>query len=1679
MRATAGQLARGLSVSFSRYRLQGGRIAFANTSPPELPVDVAGDVQDITGLDDLFQVQSGALRASPAPKPGDAAVGAPQVVTGGPQPCSAASAASSVGAYTADQIGSAYGFSALYGQGDEGQGQSVAVIEAEPNLASDIAAYQSCYGTNTSVNYVSVDGGPGAAAPGSGEAALDIEQIIGLAPKADVVVYQSPATLDNIYDSFSTAITTDTSRVISTSWGTCEGFASNNPDISGGVNNYFAALFNAENTLFEQAAAQGQSVVAASGDDGSEGCDEWQGNYAGLSSQLDVQDPSAQPFVTGVGGTTLSDPSAPSSETVWNSYHAGGGGISAQWPMPTYQADAPPGVGVINTRSSGTPCEVATGDCREVPDVSADADPYTGYAVFWDGAWYSYGGTSAGAPLWAALLTLTDASRACGGKPVGFANPDLYATAAHDPSTFHDITSGNNDYTGENAGTYPATPGYDMASGLGTPTANLAPALCDAPVPGGPQITSASSALVGLGSPATVTVTTSGSSTSAITESGVLPAGMDFTDNGNGTATIGGTPSQIGNFPLVLTATNATSSVTQSFILSVGTAPAITSVGPATFTAGAPGSFTMTTTGTPTPSFTVAGALPSGLVLSSTGELTGTPATTAAGIYPVTVTASNGLSAATQAFSVVVNGTPSFASAETAPFVLDAPGSFTVLTSAAPAPALTDSGVLPAGLAFVDNGNGTATISGTPTTPGTSTITIEAANSYGTATQSLSLEVLASVQGPAFTSPGNATFVVMQPGTFQFTATGSPAPTFSVVSGSLPEGISQSYSLLSGISVTSDGLLSGTPYWGTGGTYHIVVEASNGVGAPAVQSFTLTVDDYPRLAASSYDGSFMEGPVTSTSDLVLGQPGALVLRTTGFPSPSLTEGGQLPPGTSFVDNGNGTATIGGTPTQSGSFPIIVVANNGLGPEPDAYPPSNIETIDLTVAHAVAPSFLSPDTASVPTASPCGAFETVASGFPTPKISETGSLPASESVADTTSSTDWDPGVAIIGNTGCEAESGTYPLTFTASNSAGSATQDLALTLSSGSGTKPTFTSSNSTTFYTDKYNAFLARVSEASYGCPLNVAGGNLPSGVAMDDWGLLSGVPSAGSEGSYPVTISCVLGGKTYATQSFTLNVTAGPPTITSPSSTAFALGENGSFAITTDGAAALSISESGALPPGTTFIDNGNGTATISGVPTQVGSYPVTISAANSLGTATQRITVSVGTAESPEFTSASSTTVYAQEEDYFQLGASSIPPPTFSLASGSLPPGLTLSGDGVISGTASAPGTYPVVVEASNGVSPDATQDLLISAIQAPEFTNISEGTFDYTYSGGPPISIPIDASGYPVPSISASGLPPGLSFVDDGPVPGNSALSSAIISGTPSLAGTFTTTILASSSLGTQVSTYIFNVSFPLVITTTSLPDAELHTPYSQQLTTTGGKGSIVWKKISLPKGFALSSTGLLTGTPTSAGQFSVGVSVSSAGGTPVGASLPLTVVAAPAFGKKSPTSATFEDGVAGSTAVTATGYPAPTFSETGSLPSGVTLNPTTGVLSGTPALTSQSATYDITIIAANGIAPSASEPFTLTVMVPLAITTSTLPGATRGVSFDGAGFQLQASGGIGPYKWKSVGTLPTGLKLSSTGVLSGTPNATLTPGTYPIDVEVTVKEGKTTVSVSQTLTLQIS
>jgi YVTN family beta-propeller protein len=186
---------------------------------------------------------------------------------------------------------------------------------------------------------------------------------------------------------------------------------------------------------------------------------------------LSVEDPSGQPFVTAVGGTDLTKLGPAPTESVWDEplvgAGAGTGGISADWTMPSYQR----GPGVISTLSSGAPCRAKSGhDCRELPDVSASADPEHGYVIVYQGEWTSVGGTSAATPLWAALIALTDVQS---GKlhRVGFINPALYRLLARGKGVVNDITSGNDDYTTTNNGLYPTTKHYDMATGLGSPIA--------------------------------------------------------------------------------------------------------------------------------------------------------------------------------------------------------------------------------------------------------------------------------------------------------------------------------------------------------------------------------------------------------------------------------------------------------------------------------------------------------------------------------------------------------------------------------------------------------------------------------------------------------------------------------------------------------------------------------------------------------------------------------------------------------------------------------------------------------------------------------------------------------------------------------------------------------------------------------------------------------------------------------------------------------------------------------------------------------------------------------------------------------------------------------------------------------------------------------------------------------
>jgi subtilase family serine protease len=474
--ATASAIERAFGIALDSYRLPGGRVAYANTSAPRLPAAVAPLVQGVLGLNDLYQLQhmsNGPLTTAPVVTraSGGAARPAAPAAYPGPLPCADASGSF---ANTADIIARHYGLNLLYLLGDFAQNVRIGVLELEPNLTSDISAYEACYGISTKVNYIKIDGGSGSGA-GQGEAALDIEMLAGLAPKSVIDTYQAPNTNPGFDDIFRRFAISDTDRVLSVSWGECEAVAS-------------LADMRAQENTFAEANAQGQSVFVASGDNGSTAC--FNANAPTADDSVSADTPASAPFVIGVGGTGVTGSGASQQEVVWNDSStvlgplgAAGGGVSSIWCMPAYQhRTVIPGI--INAHSvKDTSASCATKFRREVPDISANADPLSAYAVFWDGSWVfgGIGGTSAATPVWASIAALIDHSPFCAayGSKGPMLPQNLYSAVAtyhsyvysSHPQVVRDVTSGNNDYTpsGYTGGLYPSGRGYDMASGLGVP----------------------------------------------------------------------------------------------------------------------------------------------------------------------------------------------------------------------------------------------------------------------------------------------------------------------------------------------------------------------------------------------------------------------------------------------------------------------------------------------------------------------------------------------------------------------------------------------------------------------------------------------------------------------------------------------------------------------------------------------------------------------------------------------------------------------------------------------------------------------------------------------------------------------------------------------------------------------------------------------------------------------------------------------------------------------------------------------------------------------------------------------------------------------------------------------------------------------------------------------------------
>jgi kumamolisin len=415
---TAAACSKAFQVDLAQY--QGPQVAYrGRTGPVYIPDSLEGVIVSVHGLDNRPQAQP-RFRLAPSV----------------PSTEASAEASTSV-SYTPLQVEELYDFPAS----GNGQGETIGIIELGGGYAqSDLESYFSALGISPapSVTAVSVDGAQnqptGDTSGPDAEVMLDIEVAGSVAPGAKIAVYFAPNTDSGFLDAINQAVgdKQNNPSVISISWG-------------GAESTWTSQSLQSYNSALEAAAAVGISICIAAGDDGS---------TDGVTDGLQHVDfPASSPYALACGGTHLiGSGSTITDEVVWNDLPDGGatgGGVSATFPLPSWQAGAhvPPSVNPGNFVGRG------------LPDVAGDADPETGYQVEVDGANIVVGGTSAVAPLWAGLIACFNSSLK---TSVGYLNPTLYQQVAAVAGTFHDITSGNN-------GSYQAGPGWDACTGWGSP----------------------------------------------------------------------------------------------------------------------------------------------------------------------------------------------------------------------------------------------------------------------------------------------------------------------------------------------------------------------------------------------------------------------------------------------------------------------------------------------------------------------------------------------------------------------------------------------------------------------------------------------------------------------------------------------------------------------------------------------------------------------------------------------------------------------------------------------------------------------------------------------------------------------------------------------------------------------------------------------------------------------------------------------------------------------------------------------------------------------------------------------------------------------------------------------------------------------------------------------------------
>ncbi|HTQ55988.1 MAG TPA: putative Ig domain-containing protein [Bryobacteraceae bacterium] len=962
--------------------------------------------------------------------------------------------------------------------------------------------------------------------------------------------------------------------------------------------------------------------------------------------------------------------------------------------------------------------------------------------------------------------------------------------------------------------------------------------------------------------------------------------------------------------------------------LTVNSAPTITTTSPlpnaivntpytGTFAAtGGSGGYTWALSG---------GSLPAGLTLSAAGGLSGTATTLGTSSFSVTVTDSAGGTGSgtfslsvTNASLTITTGSPLPNGSVGAAYNQTLSGSGGV----APYAWSLASGALPTGLTLVSSPT-TASITGTPSAPGTATFGIQLSDSAtpaDTTTKTFSITIGAGLAISTSSALPNATVGVKY--SLTLAATGGKTPyTWSITAGALPAGLTLN---------TSSGAITGTP--GATGSASFTATVTDSASTTANQAFTLNVVAAPVI--------------TTASPLPAGTTGAsytATLAATGGTTPYnwTIASGALPAGLSLSTAGS----ISGTPRASGTFTFTVQLT-------DATSVTVTKAFSLTVT----------STLTITTTTPLPTGETGVVYSKTLAVSG-GTAPFTWTVT----AGSLPPGLSLSADgtvSGTPSANGAFSFTVQVADSSKITTSALfALTI------QPALQIQTSSALTGGAigvaYSGTLAATGGAApYTWSLTV--GALPAGLTLSSAGIISGTPSSTGTFSFTAQVNDALGGS--ATRAFTMVIASGL-TITTPLLPAATVGVSYSQTLAATGGSApytWSIT-SGTLPAGLSLSSAGS----ITGTPTATGTATFTVLVTDSQShVASATFSITVAPALSITTTSLPGGNVggtYSQT----LAAAGGTPPYTWSIASGKLPDGLNLSASGNITGTFSAAGTFTFTAAVTDSASATATQKFTVSVIGGLSITtaatlpNASQNTaYSQTLS-------------------AAGGTPPYTWAVTSGALPAGLTLSAAgAISGTPTAAGTSTFTVTVTDSVSATASQQFTLIVAGLTFTTTSLPDGTIGQPYDQVLSATGGQPPYTFTKTAgeFPPGLSLSGH-TLSGTPTTAGSFQFTVQVTDF--TSATASQQFTIVVSGltiTTGAALPSAAL---GTAYSATLAATGTGPFTWAVTqGALPAGLTIAAASGTISGKPTAAGD---FSFTLQVTDSTNATASQAFTLTVL----------------------------------------------------------------------------------------------